>query len=87
MKCEHMNFDASVQVGRLSKEEGGPITGYTADIQVRCGDCGLPFRFRHNAYGSSPDMATVSVDNTEMRVPLEPAVTPRVMGRELKGDA
>ena len=72
-KCEHMNFDASVGVGRLSHDEGGPITGYTADIKVRCRDCGLPFRFIGIAAGNHFAEPRVSVDGTELRAPLEPA--------------
>lgn len=45
MKCQHMNFKADVNVGRLSHEDGGPITGYTADVKINCADCGLAFRF------------------------------------------
>lgn len=85
--CPHMNFAASVQVGRLTEADERTVVGYTADIRVKCADCNQLFRFRHNAYGSSPDMATVSVDNEEMRAPIEPAYTPRLMGKEMRGDA
>lgn len=44
-KCQHENFECSASIGRLSRDGGGPITGYTADIKVKCLDCGLPFRF------------------------------------------
>lgn len=40
--CPHENFDALVEVNRLSDIEGGPINAYTADIGVRCAQCGGP---------------------------------------------
>lgn len=74
MACEHMNFQAQVNVGRLSEIEGGPITGYKADVKVKCADCGLAFRFVGVPAGSHYAEPRVSVDGTELRAPLEPAV-------------
>ncbi len=71
--CAHEYFKASVRVGRLSQEESGPITGYTADVKVMCAECGLPFRFVGVAAGSSFAEPRVSIDGTELRAPLEPA--------------
>lgn len=45
-ECAHMRFRSQANVFRLSEIEGGPITGYTAEIKIACDDCGLPFRFR-----------------------------------------
>lgn len=71
--CPHMNFDCNCSVGRLSEEEGGPITAYTVGIQVKCRDCGLPFRFIGLAAGNHYAEPRVSIDGTELRAPLEPA--------------
>ncbi len=71
--CEHENFRCVADIARLSKIEGGPITGYTANIRVACALCGLPFRFIGLAAGSHPSEPRVSVDGIELRAPLEPA--------------
>lgn len=73
-KCEHFNFKCSAAIGRLSKVEGGPITGYCADVRVNCAECGLPFRFIGIAAGNNPFEPRVSIDGTELRAPLEPAL-------------
>jgi hypothetical protein len=75
--CEHNNFAAQVGVGRLSKVEDGPITGYTAEVTVKCADCGLPFRFIGLAAGNHFAEPRVSVDGLELRAPLEPATHER----------
>ena len=73
MNCEHKEFRANCDIGRLSEGEGGPITGYTISVNVKCVECGLPFRFIGLNAGSSPIEPRVSVDGTELRAPLEPA--------------
>lgn len=73
MTCPHLNFEAKVDVSRLSHEEGWPITGYTADVRIRCAHCGVPFAFKGMLPGSSPNYPMVSVDRDELRAPIEPA--------------
>lgn len=73
MTCEHMNFLAAVNVGRLSEDEGGVVTGFTADIRIKCAACGLPFRFVGLAAGNHHSEPRVSIDGTELRAPIEPA--------------
>jgi hypothetical protein len=71
--CKHENFQCEARIGRLSHEEGGPITGYTAEIRVKCTECGLPFRFIGLAAGSHYASPTVSIDGEELHAPIEPA--------------
>ena len=71
--CEHRDFKAHVSVGRLTKTDGGPVTGYTADVKITCAECGLPFRFLGIPAGSHYAEPRVSIDGTELRAPLEPA--------------
>lgn len=73
--CEHLNFQASVGVNRLSAEEGGPITSYSADVRIHCAACGLPFTFRGFPLGLGINMPTVSVGGEEARLPIEPLTT------------
>lgn len=73
MACQHENFRASVNVSRLTREEGAPVTGYAADVTIACAGCGLPFRFVGLAAGNHHAEPRVSVDGTELRAPIEPA--------------
>lgn len=73
MACEHMNFRAEVNVGRLSHDEGGPITGYTAGVTIACADCGVLMRFIGLPAGNHYAEPRVSIDGTELRAPIEPA--------------
>jgi len=71
-KCDHMNFSAEVDVHRLTRDEGGPVTGYMADVRVRCLKCGKPFQFLGLPAGVDTQSATVSVDGLEAHLALCP---------------
>lgn len=79
--CEHKNFKCYNRVNRLSKEEGGPITSYSVEVQVRCSECGLPFHFIGLPGGSTPANPTVNIDATELRAPIAPGPVQFVTGR------
>jgi hypothetical protein len=70
--CLHMNFAASVGVGRLTKTEGGPVTAFVADIKVNCADCGKPFQFLGLEPGFDNQGARVSLDGLEAHIALSP---------------
>lgn len=70
--CDHMHFLAQVDVTRLTKEEGGPVTGYSADIHIKCEQCGEKFVFLGLPGGMAPNYPTVSFDGTELRAPIKP---------------
>ena len=72
--CLHESFEAQVNIGRLSEVEGGPITGYKADITCKCVQCGVKMRFLGVPAGSDPDAPRVSIDGCELRAPMEPAL-------------
>lgn len=72
-QCQHHNFQANVAVGRLAADESGEkIVGFSADITVKCSDCGKPFEFVGLPMGYSPIQPMCSVDGTEARMPLKP---------------
>lgn len=75
--CAHLAFSCQAKINRLSHKEGGPITGYSADISIVCADCGIPFRFLGLNAGNSHIEPRVSVDGTELRAPIEPALHAR----------
>lgn len=79
--CEHEEFKCNARIARLSEKEGGPITGYTAEITVHCLQCGLPFRFVGMAAGNHYAEPRVSVDGTELRAPIEPATHKKFAAR------
>lgn len=85
--CEHPDFAAHVEVNRLTSTEGGPVTGYTADIKVNCIECGEPFRWTGLQAGASPRRPMCSVDETELRAPLRPASSDPDFGIGLPGFA
>lgn len=70
--CEHMNFAASIGVGRLTKTDGGPVTGYMADIKIHCTDCGRQFQFLGLKPGIDTAGAAVSIDGLEAHIALCP---------------
>lgn len=71
--CDHEDFLIEGNIGRLSHDKGGPITSYTADIKIKCTQCGLPFRFIGLAAGNHHSEPRVNIDATELRAPIEPA--------------
>lgn len=73
MTCRHNQLRAQVSVSRLSDKEGGPITGYTADVTIVCAECNIPFRFIGVPAGYDFATPRVSIDGTELRAPIEPA--------------
>jgi hypothetical protein len=79
--CAHERFKCDARIGRLSHEDGGLVIGYTADITVKCADCGLPFRFIGLAAGNHHSEPRVSIDGTELRAPLEPATHDKFLAR------
>ena len=67
MPCEHEDFEASVDVTRLTDTKR-----FAADVRIRCRQCGLPFRFIGLPCGSDLNGAAVSVDGTEARLAVAP---------------
>lgn len=80
-ECKHERFRCEASIARMSSVEGGPITGFGADVRVTCSDCDLPFRWMGLPAGMSFVRPMVSVDGLELRAPLEPAY---VMGMPVK---
>lgn len=84
--CPHENFDAFVDVGRITASEDNPtVIGYSAEIRVNCRDCGEPFRWTGVPAGVSPREPMCSVDETELRAPLRPASADPDFGLGLPG--
>lgn len=69
--CEHKNFKANVAVNRLTNEKG-LVTSYSADIEIHCEQCMMPFQFVGLPNGLSPSYPTVSIEGTELRQPIKP---------------
>lgn len=65
--CRHLAFEAFVTVNRL--EDTGR---FSADVMIRCRDCGSPFRFLGLPSGVLTATPTVSIDGLELRAPIEP---------------
>lgn len=76
--CEHPHFMVNADINRLTRDEGGPVYAFAADFHVNCTVCGLQFVFLCPDGGVLPDRPTISVDGTELRVPLVPADQPEM---------
>lgn len=70
MSCDHENFEAHVNVGRISETDGGAITHFVAEVTIVCAACRAPFGFRGMPVGMLPEQPTVSPDALEARMPL-----------------
>lgn len=67
MSCSHDGFTGEVKIARLDD------TGqFVAEIQVRCAECGLPFRFLGPPTGLSFAHPTVDVPATTLHAPIAP---------------
>lgn len=84
--CLHLNFAATVNVGRMA-DEGEMPRAYIADIRVSCEDCGEPFRWCGVRAGASFAEPRVSVDEAELHAPLRPASADPDFGMGLPGFA
>jgi len=65
MNCPHEHFNAHVSVNRLS--DSGR---FSADIRIKCIDCGEPFRFLGLPAGVDLNGASVSIDGTEANLAI-----------------
>ncbi|GAA3173144.1 hypothetical protein [Nonomuraea salmonea] len=83
--CEHLDFAAQVGINRLTKEEGGPVTAYSADIEVRCAACGVRFEWMGLECGMLPDRPMVDVSGTMMAAPLRPVGSDPSFGMDAPG--
>jgi hypothetical protein len=72
--CPHEQFEAVVEVNRLTASDGDPtVVGYSADVLVACAGCGEKFRWCGVPAGMSPAHPTCSVDEMTLCAPLRPA--------------
>jgi len=85
--CPHEDFEAEVEINRLSGTESGPVEAFQANIRVRCAHCEEPFRWIGVQAGLMPDRPMVSVDETELRAPIRPASSDPDFGMGIPGFA
>ena len=86
--CPHEDFNASVEVNRLTGREGDVMPdAYSAEVKVWCVACGEPFRWIGVQAGSKPDRPMCSVDETVLRAPLRPASSDPDFGLGIPGFA
>jgi hypothetical protein len=69
--CAHENFDAAVDVVRISDDgTGEDIIHFIASVRIRCVDCGEPFGFRGPPGGHSWDEPRCDVSALTIQLPL-----------------
>lgn len=66
-ECEHLDFEAEVQVNRIED-----VKRFATDVHIRCAYCKKPFRFVGLPGGISIDHPTISFDGLEARLPIAP---------------
>lgn len=77
LECLHGRFSATVNVFRLQKGvvEAHPenrADSFTADVYIKCDECGESFEFIGPPCGMSFREASVSIDRLELRIPIQP---------------
>lgn len=85
--CPHEQFVARVDVIRLTATDDGPVTGYTAEVDVHCGQCSEKFRWIGVPAGLLPNRPCCSIDESELRAPLRPASSDPDFGLGIPGFA
>lgn len=78
-ECPHEKFTASVDVHRLVD-----IGRFQCDVRVKCAACDVEFSFMGPPLGLLMLGPSVSVDRTELRIPIEPGPTPMPSGGEMR---
>lgn len=71
-KCEHQIFRGNVRVGRLTGEGSDVPTAYTAELTIKCAECGRDFQFLGLPAGVNLSGATMSIDGLEARLAIAP---------------
>ncbi len=70
--CDHMNFRGGFEVTRLTDDD--IVTGYNAEIEIKCMDCDSPFYFVGVSGGFSPNKPMRNFDGTKLRAPIMPGI-------------
>jgi hypothetical protein len=66
-ECEHKEFEASVTVNRIEDKKC-----FAADVHIVCSECKRPFCFLGLPGGVLLGRPTVSLDQSEARLPIAP---------------
>lgn len=82
--CMHDLFTARVAVVGVAEIDGGPVTGFIAQVQVICATCQVRFRFGALAPGFSTVKPTTNIDGSEVYLPMAPLVSNVAMPAEEK---
>lgn len=85
--CPHEDFDADVDINRLTGDDGVTVISYSADIRVRCTACDEPFRWVGVPAGMSPARPMCSADEMELHAPLRSASSDPDFGLGIPGFA
>lgn len=71
--CDHTMFYIHGKVARLTdSDESEVVTGYRADITIKCVQCQMPFEFVGLPAGFHHAEPTTSFDARELRCPIKP---------------
>lgn len=76
--CPHEGFSVDAVVNRMA-DSGG----FVADIRIKCVQCDEAFRFLGVPAGFNFESPTVSIDEIELHVPIEPEGNKQLQTRAL----
>ena len=76
--CDHNEFKAKVNVTRLTDKD--KVTGYLAEVKIKCAECGTPFAFKGLPMGLDLSGATVDPDRLQANLAIEPPLLDSVCG-------
>jgi len=71
LPCVHEAFTITSRVARMEDREG-LIGNFMLEMRIACTQCGLPFVFGGVPPGLSFTGPRVSIDGTELNIPIEP---------------
>jgi hypothetical protein len=89
MNCQHENFRAMVNVGRILGKDEKTVEAYMAEVTIACTECGLPFEFVGVNAGLRYDKPMASPDAQELRAPIRPKgykLLPALPGFEIRAN-
>jgi hypothetical protein len=72
INCQHEQFEATVNVNRITNEAGTEVKAFMADIQIRCVQCDEPFVVIAPVVGLVWDGPATSPNGEELRAPIRP---------------
>ena len=83
--CSHERFEATVEVARLTRVDGGPAAAFVAELQVRCATCSARMTFIGPPVGFDPRGVSQTLDGFTLHAGMRPPDAPDDWAQGLAG--